>query len=435
MKDYFALYREKIIGYQSTIDNNKKKNVIYADWCGSGKLYEPIEQEILQNYAPYYSNIHSTGNSNSDFIAKEYYYSKAIIKKHFGANEDYFLCVNGQGMTMAINQCIEIIKLETAVPNDTIVIVSPYEHNSNFITWIENGYDVNVLELDEDGNLDFDYYDKILEKYHGKKKIIISITACSNVTGILMDIEKISKIGKEYGALIFIDYTACAPYTTIDITKNDIDVLVCSMHKFVGGVQGIGVLLMRKSLYKRKSPSRPGGGTVRWVNPYGEILYLSDEDQREEAGTVPILQTIRSRLAIELKENIGIAEIKKRELNITKTIFEAILGNKRIKMFTPNIENRLPVFSFNVLQQKFTKTQKDLNDIFGIYVRGGCCCASIFAHKFLKISEVRSKEIYRELRENEKSRHKMGWVRISLNYITSDRELERIKEGIENIGC
>ena len=112
--------------------------MIYADWCGSGKLYKPIEEDILFKYGPLYSNLHSASNNSSmSFIEKEYYKKRESIKKHFGLNNEYELILNGQGMTTAINQCIEILKTDIAVPSQTVVFISPYEHNSNFITWRE----------------------------------------------------------------------------------------------------------------------------------------------------------------------------------------------------------------------------------------------------------------------------------------------------------
>lgn len=427
--DYFASYRKNVIGCKNKFGSD---NIIYADWCGSGRLYEPIEREILNKYAPFYSNLHSSGNSFTDYIEQEYYDSKMVIKRHFGANEDYFLCVNGQGMTSALNQCIEIIKNKVAMPSETVVFLSPYEHNSNFLPWVEKGYQIEVLELDDNGEIEFDYYVKLLEQFNGKR-IIVSITACSNVTGILIDVKKIAQIAKKYNALVFVDFTACAPYISIDMNKSDIDVLVCSMHKFVGGVQGVGILLMHKSLYKCSIPSRVGGGTVRWVNPFGRILYWDEEERREEAGTVPILQTIRSKLAIELKESIGVNKIKEREMEIAQNFLHILSNMEKVKLFTPNIINRLPIFSIIIQDRKFVDVVRELNDTYGIQVRGGCCCASLCAHKFLKISPIQSKNIYDMLYRNRGREKQMGWTRISLNYLISDEELEKIKKSIESI--
>ena len=190
---------------------------------------------------------------------------------------------------------------------------------------------------------------------------------------------------------------------------------------------------MHKSLYKCSIPSRVGGGTVRWVNPFGRILYWDEEERREEAGTVPILQTIRSKLAIELKESIGVNKIKEREMEIAQNFLHILSNMEKVKLFTPNIINRLPIFLIIIQDRKFVDLVRELNDTYGIQVRGGCCCASLCAHKFLKISPIQSKNIYDMLYRNRGREKQMGWTRISLNYLISDEELEKIKKSIESI--
>lgn len=134
-EDLLEEYRKHIIGYQ----NGKYLGLggcenVYADWCGTGKIYDEIESSIFEKYAPFYSNLHSVGNPIVEFMEEEYFAKKAIVKRHFGADEKCELLENAQGMTTANNQFIEIIKESICNLKDTVVIVSAYEHNSNYIT-------------------------------------------------------------------------------------------------------------------------------------------------------------------------------------------------------------------------------------------------------------------------------------------------------------
>ena len=144
-EDNFGEYRKNLIGRPDEIIP-----WIYADWCASGKLYRPIEKKILNVYAPLYSNLHSSENYAVNFIEKEFYKKREIIKHHFGGNDEYALVLNGQGMTTAINQCIEMLNCSID-KEETVVIITPYEHNSNFISWKSHGYNIEILQLDEDG--------------------------------------------------------------------------------------------------------------------------------------------------------------------------------------------------------------------------------------------------------------------------------------------
>ena len=52
-------------------------------------------------------------------------------------------------------------------------------------------------------------------------------------------------------------------------------------------------------------PDCPGGGTVSWTNPWGEHKYIKSIEDREDGGTPGFLQTIKTALAIRLKEEMG----------------------------------------------------------------------------------------------------------------------------------
>lgn len=429
-EDLLEKYRKHIIGYKNGkySDLNGNENV-YADWCGTAKMYDEIEYIVSEKYGSFYSNLHSVGNPIVEFLEEEYFEKKEIIKKHFGADDRYVLLENSQGMTLATNQFIEIIRDNLYKPEETVVIVSAYEHNSNYVTWLKYGYEVEIIKLDSVGEIDINHYETLLKK-NKNKKIIVAISACSNVVGIMTNIRQVTQIAKKYNALVFVDYTACAPYVKIDIGSYAVDAMVCSMHKFVGGVQGIGILILKRDIYKKAIPTRVGGGTVRWVSPYGKVLYKDDICFREMAGTPPILQMIRSGLAIQLKESIGIDLICKREKEIAYDLGSFMKGLEGLNMFMPNVTNRLPYFSFVLKKEKYKETVKKLCTEYNIQARGGCCCASLFMHYIFCISQNESEQIYKYLRKEKKKEHEYGWVRISLNYLTSDVEIQSIKESL-----
>lgn len=51
-------------------------------------------------------------------------------------------------------------------------------------------------------------------------------------------------------------------------------------------------------------------------------------------------------------------------------------------------------------------------------------------HYIFCISQNESEQIYKYLRKEKKKEHEYGWVRISLNYLTSDVEIQSIKESL-----
>jgi selenocysteine lyase/cysteine desulfurase len=76
------------------------------------------------------------------------------------------------------------------------------------------------------------FYSKI------KKRIICSLNAASNISGILTDVDAISTLVHSYSGLIFWDYATAAPYVKIDMNPSAVaykDAIFISTHKFVGG--------------------------------------------------------------------------------------------------------------------------------------------------------------------------------------------------------
>jgi selenocysteine lyase/cysteine desulfurase len=64
-----------------------------------------------------------------------------------------------------------------------------------------------------------------------------------------------------------------------------------------------------KKLYNNMVPDCPGGGTVSWTNPWGEHKYIDNIEDREDGGTPGFLQVIKTALAIQLKDEMGIDNI------------------------------------------------------------------------------------------------------------------------------
>ncbi|GJM87821.1 hypothetical protein PR202_ga03814 [Eleusine coracana subsp. coracana] len=94
---------------------------------------------------------------------------------------------------------------------------------------------------------------------------------------------------------------------------------------------------MNKALYQLNSqpPSTCGGGTVVYVNGFDEedTLYYDGIEEREDAGTPPIIQKIRASLAFWLKEYIGYHNMGLREQVYTEMVMKMLVGNPNVKGF------------------------------------------------------------------------------------------------------
>lgn len=131
----------------------------------------------------------------------------------------------------------------------------------------------------------------------------------------------------------FVNFAYSAPCVSIDIHPEDeeayLDAVTFSPHKFLGGTGSSGVLVFNKKLYKNLIPDSLVGGTVKYINPWGEHHYIDDIEVWEDGGTPGFLQVIKAALAIKLKEQMGVGNILAREHQLNERIFEKLskIGN------------------------------------------------------------------------------------------------------------
>lgn len=165
-----------------------------------------------------------------------------------------------------------------------------------------------------------------------------------------------------------------------------------------------------------------------------DTLYLDNIEERENAGTPQIIQTIRAALAFWVKEYIGCEEIVKQEHVYAERALKRLLPNRNIKVLGNTSAKRQAILSFiiystsnstyladfvngsgsEMITRDKEKVEKErlfmwaetgknrdkpldghfvaalLNDLFGIQARGGCACAGPYGHDLLNMNETES---------------------------------------------
>jgi len=307
------------------------------------------------------------------------------------------------------------------------------EHHSNQTSWLETMAKVEVIPPCPEGLFCMDNLKELLEKYKDCTLKIASITGGSNVTGIQTPYHEIAKVMHEHGGVCFVDFACAAPYVDIDMHPEDedayLDAIFFSPHKFLGGPGTSGVLLFNKKLYHNMIPDCPGGGTVSWTNPWGEHKYFDNIEDREDGGTPGFLQTIRTALAIKLKEQMGVKQMLEREHEILEQIFNMLGNVPNINILAPQHTDRLGVISFYIDDLHYNLGVKLLNDRFGIQTRGGCSCAGTYGHFLLHVDQQTSNELTNEISIGDLAR-KPGWIRMSIHPTTSCEEIEFVCKSI-----
>lgn len=147
---------------------------------------------------------------------------------------------------------------------------------------------------------------------------------------------------------------------------------------------------------------------------------MDDIEDRENAGTPPIIQKIKAALTFWVKEYIGCEVIQKQETYFIEKAIERLLPNPRFFILGNTKAKRQAILSFQVYSYSIDSSSdksevannklhmwgescrnrgkplhgafivKLLNDLFGIQARGGCACAGPYAHQLLNIDHNHS---------------------------------------------
>ena len=381
---------------------------------------------------PLYANTHSdsslTGRQTNALRSE----ARQAIRDALGAGDDHALIFCGNGATAAIHHLIDILDLRRP-EEPTTVLIGPYEHHSNELPWRECDVDLEVIPLDAQGALDLDALQQRLAALACSRRVYASFSAASNVTGLRTDTARVGELVHRYGGRVFWDYAAAAPYLGIDV--GDKDAVFISPHKFPGGPGTPGLLVLRRDLYQRATPTRPGGGTVAFVSPETHT-YIDDCERREEAGTPGIIESIRAGLVFKLQQRVGTDRIEAREETLRRRALARWGAHPRIKLLgNPELPS-LSILSFQVTDGErpyhYAFIVALLNDLFGIQARGGCSCAGPYGHHLLALNQASSQALERDVL-NGNAVMRPGWVRMNFNYFFDDDYVDYLLSAVEMI--
>ena len=405
-----------------------KQGVHYFDFAASGLAYEPVEREIAEVLKTY-ANTHSDSSSSAIITQRRYEGARESLKKLLGLDERFYLIACGQGATAAIKKFQGLLGIYLPpATRDAIgeanlraaqlplVLVSPYEHHSNELSFREGLCDYLRVPLSESGEIDLLALERIL-KLNAGRRIIGSFSAASNVTGVVSDYKKISELIRAAGGIVAFDCAALSSHANLDC--DHFDAIFLSPHKLLGGPASCGLLAIKKELLNSDVPTFAAGGTVAYANRE-EHVFLKNPEQLEEGGTPPIIGLMRANLAYALRNEVGFERIKSAEDELARLFESELAGIDEVINYAPKGAPRLPIISFNVRGVSAYDFAASLSNDFGIQTRAGVMCAGPYAHDLLGIKEGRMPEA------------KPGFVRVSLHYTHTERDVRYLTGAIKS---
>jgi selenocysteine lyase/cysteine desulfurase len=435
-----SLIRKNEVGRDSAIQTPFGRRLLcYADLTATGRFLHFVETWV-RCLRPFYANTHTAVSSTGRIMTELREQARGVIARSVNAGADDVVLLVGAGATAAVNKLVGLLGLrsrEAPDPVPPLVLVGPYEHHSNELPWLESRAELVEVALGDDGALDLADLARKLERHADRPLKVGAFSAASNVTGILTDVPAVARLLKRAGALGVFDYAAAAPYVPIDMHPGegaDLDAVVLSTHKFIGGPQASGVLVLNRKLCRTTVPERPGGGTVDYVGGIDRaaIDYTQRLEDREEGGTPAIVGDIRAGVAFLVKEMAGAERILAHETELAQRALDRLSGHPRIRLLGPRDLPRLAIISFNIEGLHHDLVSVLLDHLFGIQNRAGCSCAGPYGHRLLNIDREHSDRYRREIARGNLG-VKPGWVRITLPFYASEDDLDYILSAVEFI--
>ena len=252
------------------------------------------------------------------------------------------------------------------------IVVTEMEHHANLIPWQQlaarTGATLKWFTVTDDGRLDLSQINSVIDE----KTKVVALTHQSNVLGTINPLEAITKRAHEVGAVVVLDACQSVPHMKTDVKALDIDFLAFSGHKAVGPT-GIGVFWGRAELLADLPPFLTGGSMIENVTM--ESATWAPAPKKFEAGVPNMAQAVGLGAALTYLTGIGMDNIHKHEISLTKYLLEGLSAITDLRIIGPKTtELRGGVVSFT-LGDIHPHDLGQYLDSQGIAVRTGHHCA------------------------------------------------------------
>lgn len=215
--------------------------MIYLDYSATTPVHEEVLDTFVKVTKDYIGNpnsLHKLGVESKRLIDA----STKQIATLLGVKEKEIIYTSGA--TEANNLAIKGV-CEKYKNRGKHIITTRLEHSSVTapISYLANcGYDVDFIELDENGMVTIDHLKKLIRE----DTILVSICSVNSEIGLVQNIEEIGKFLKDYPKIIFhSDMTQSIGKINMDL--ENIDLVSFSAQKFYG-LKGIGCLIKKENI-------------------------------------------------------------------------------------------------------------------------------------------------------------------------------------------
>lgn len=279
------------------------------------------------------------------------------------------------------------------------VISTECEHNSVLrpLYRLEEERDVELdfVPADRQGRVDYSDFERLMRP----NTRAVVCTHCSNLTGNIMDLERISDIAHRHGALLLVDASQTAGTVPIHMEALGVDVLCFTGHKGLMGPQGTGGLCIRPGV--EIAPWKVGGSGVHSYDRHHPMEYPT----RLEAGTLNSHGIAGLSAALDVILERGVEDIQRAEHALMQRFYEGVRDIPGITVYGDfSVPERCAIVALNIRDYDSSAVSDELTVTYGIATRPGAHCAPRM-HKALGTTE-------------------QGAVRFSFSFYNTEQEVD-----------
>lgn len=261
------------------------------------------------------------------------------------------------------------------------VISTDCEHNSVLrpLYRLEEERDVELdfVPADRQGRVDYSDFERLMRP----NTRAVVCTHCSNLTGNIMDLERISDIAHRHGALLLVDASQTAGTVPIHMEALGVDVLCFTGHKGLMGPQGTGGLCIRPGV--EIAPWKVGGSGVHSYDRHHPMEYPT----RLEAGTLNSHGIAGLSAALDVILERGVEDIQRAEHALMQRFYEGVRDIPGVTVYGDfSVPERCAIVALNIRDYDSSAVSDELTVTYGIATRPGAHCAPRM-HKALGTTE------------------------------------------------
>ncbi len=211
---------------------------------------------------------------------------------------------------------------------------------------------------------------------------LLIISHVSNVLGTIQPIEEIISIAHRNGTAVLLDAAQSAGMVELDLSRIKVDMAAFPGHKGLYGLQGTGVLFVRKGTL---IDTIIEGGTG------SESKLLTQPDvmpDKFEAGTVnlPGIAALSEAVSFILSNSVG--KIRQHECGLASFFYDELKKISNVVLYgTENKKMRTGICTFNIDGKDPSYIEELLDSKYRIAIRSGFHCAPL-AHKTIGTYET-----------------------------------------------